>query len=1647
MHVIPKSSTFIRDAAHIGKTDDDEVVHATIFLRRRPGHIPLPKFEDYVDCPARPRISTDEFGKRHGASPDEIAAIISFCARNHLKVKDAHIARRQVRITGSVAQFNAAFNLEIHTYERTERKLGTYRFRAHDNINIPEELSDFIIGVMGIGDGRRPHHFLDVPVVTNALNPIQVLPIYNFISDITTTNQTIGIFGTGLLENDYVLTMNAWGFIDLPKITNIYVDEGTNPGGSAEGTVDVATAAAFGPAGVNLVVYYPNDSISTYFADVVSRMVHPEPGDPICDILSFSVGYSGDIEADPSFMESIDQFFEDAAAQSITVFISSGDNGSQNNSGVSGDGGVFLTYPAGSAWVTAVGGTVLGCASGTIGTSNFQEWVWNDDPTTAGYGASGGGISTYWPVPSYQASVTLPVSLNTGGTGRGVPDIAGNASPQSCYLFYVNGSAEQIGGTSVSTPMYAGQMASINTQIGKNAGFINPSLYKVGSGSSSIRDIVTASGSANNNATSITPGYPVTVGWDACTGLGVINGNNFATYLSNTPAPTYIYGISLSSTSISEGAASGTVVGAIQVNVTGTPFSGSLTLSGTNAGAFQIINSNLCIKGVVPQGTYSITLTATQTTNADGSPFSQTFAISATASTLSLVGAKAPNSQFWLLRDNGLAAGQSIANAYLPLPTGNPFWNWLFYQASVAFQTPGAVSSVMLTAATTTSINVSWIAPTTGTSPFTYQVYYSTTNTGPWIQFTLAGVYAITSTSLTIGPVTTGNNYWVQIIAVSADDLLIGPATIQGPVLLGTLVNTVLNTADKSSSITLSNGSLTATSSGAVPQSVRSTLPILNGKAYFEVTLNAPTNNISVGLSLVTYPLNQPNGLGFDVFADSQIGWNAVGYIPTSTYLPGQIVAGNDGYVGECFTQSVGTTSNGAGAIVGIAVDMTLPYAQIYFTSTGMHTDGNAWNNMPLSECNPATGINGYPMNVIQPGPWFATFYSGDSASQVTFNFGESAFAFPVPVGFSSYDAVAIPYTTPNPAIGVPQFLNTASVSSSTVMPLSWQAPATGTGPFTYNLETCSPSQLYGDLVLTYWQSLASGTTSLTYNYSIPSFLGEGFPIWFRIQAITSTGVSQWSSPVLTIVPGSASASNPIVTNLFYPATYTSSMITYAHDAIPPDPDSTPQEPSNYIGAFIPNTPANAFVYLGLEIEPNVSFGSSVYVNGGNSNINLTDTSFYASPLAANTEYILFSYFLDQGLPTRVWSSKLMSLPATGTFSGGFTNRLVPQGTILMSIGNQNQFVVVEAGNTAHFAIYYDYTVYTSTQGASTASSVLSGLETIYSQCETWFGSQPALWPALKTSINPVGKLINVILSAGVTPTPGGTFFAVASPQINSADLICNTAHPSDLGVVSFIQMLVATQLVSYFMLSLSGTSTGYITAFAQGLQYSMSASLFPSAAVNNSTTSPVVAYYLDSVRVDYVNTNINVIDNPFNDFSVNPQAIGCNALFITYLVTQLGYTYTEICTALNTLPANCTAGQVYNVLNSTINVDPFPAFASLLQANCPYISANGMTPGSVPTNFPIDPWPMTSPPATRHITVTASSTASTVTLSGTLSGYTGPPVLTFSFDGGQFSNSFDATTATTYSYTSNITVPSGSYTVIVTDTINTSGTGPLTVS
>jgi kumamolisin len=241
------------------------------------------------------------------------------------------------------------------------------------------------------------------------------------------------------------------------------------------------------------------------FLDAITTAVHDAKNKP--SVISISWGAAENAWTTQS-LNSYNEAFKAAALLGVTICAASGDDGATDRVT---DGKAHVDFPSSSPYVLACGGTKLSIENSTVS----SEVVWNE--SASNNGATGGGVSDFFTLPTFQKNAKIPTSLSTGFKGRGVPDIAGNADPQTGYMVRVDGQTFAIGGTSAVAPLMAGLIALVNQSNGSSSGYIHPSLYSTPA--KFCRDIV----KGNNITTASKQGYKAGKGWDACTGWGVMN--------------------------------------------------------------------------------------------------------------------------------------------------------------------------------------------------------------------------------------------------------------------------------------------------------------------------------------------------------------------------------------------------------------------------------------------------------------------------------------------------------------------------------------------------------------------------------------------------------------------------------------------------------------------------------------------------------------------------------------------------------------------------------------------------------------------------------------------------------------------------------------------------------------------------------------------------------------------------------------------------------------------------------------------------------------------------------------------------------------------------------------------------------------------
>ena len=460
------------------------------------------------------RLTRTQYRQQHAADPAAIRLVRAFAKEFGLNVdKDTpKPEQRTIKLTGTVAAMQKAFDVTL-----TQKVLDGNIYRVREgSIRLPAELADAVDAILGL-DNRpqaQPHFRVHAGAAASSFTPVQVAQLYQFPQGATATGQTIGIIelGGGYRTADLSAYFKGLG-LKAPQVTAVAVDGGKNTPGNANGAdgevmLDIEVSAAVAQ-GAKIAVYFaPNTDQG--FIDAVGSAVHDTTNNP--SVISISWG-GPESSWTAQAMNALDAACQSAAALGITVTVAAGDNGSSD-----GGTGNNVDFPASSPHVLACGGTELFGNGSTI----TSEVVWNEQ--ASGEGATGGGVSNVFALPSWQANANVPAPSSSTG-GRGVPDVSGDADPVTGYQVRVDGQSLVIGGTSAVAPLWAGLIALNNQQNGKSAGFIQPQIYAA-KGASAFHDIV----SGNNGAFSAGPG------WDACTGLGSPIGGKLITLLGASTA-------------------------------------------------------------------------------------------------------------------------------------------------------------------------------------------------------------------------------------------------------------------------------------------------------------------------------------------------------------------------------------------------------------------------------------------------------------------------------------------------------------------------------------------------------------------------------------------------------------------------------------------------------------------------------------------------------------------------------------------------------------------------------------------------------------------------------------------------------------------------------------------------------------------------------------------------------------------------------------------------------------------------------------------------------------------------------------------------------------------------------------------------------
>jgi Pro-kumamolisin, activation domain len=594
-------------------------------------------------------VTPAQFADRFGPSEEDYQALAAFFQANGLAVTGTHTNRMILDISGTAAEIESTLHIKMMNWNHPVR--GNF-FAPDREPSLDAGVA--ILDISGLDNfvlprpmDLKPRPFVNATPMTTGSGPGGLFngsdyrAAYAPAVTLNGAGQSVGLFELdGFYAADVQANFQEAGLAPVP-VKTVLLDGVSGSPGSAniEVTLDIMMASYMAPGAAEIIVYEGSNP-----NDVLNRMAT----DNLASQLSSSWGWS------PT-SATTEQIFKQMIAQGQSLFQASGDSGAYQ-------GGVMS--PSDDPNITVVGGTSL--------TTSGARGAWQSETA---WPESGGGVSTVWPIPSYQQSVNM-AAAGGSSTMRNIPDVALIADVQ-IFLICNNGQWIEVGGTSAAAPLWAGFLALANQQAVANSrpvvGFLNPPIYSIGAGSnysSDVHDIVVG----NNGAFSTLPGYDLVTGWGTPTGQPLINA---LTATSNAPA--FSPSSSPSTLSIAPGASGTSTItinpqqgfsAAVNLSISGLPagvtalFSPSSattssTLSLTAASSAAASTSTLTITGTSGSltGTARVSLTITA---------APSFTLSAAPANLSVAAGKSVSSTIIVTPQGGFQGAVALAASSLP---------------------------------------------------------------------------------------------------------------------------------------------------------------------------------------------------------------------------------------------------------------------------------------------------------------------------------------------------------------------------------------------------------------------------------------------------------------------------------------------------------------------------------------------------------------------------------------------------------------------------------------------------------------------------------------------------------------------------------------------------------------------------------------------------------------------------------------------------------------------------------------------------------------------------------------------------------------------------------------------------------------------
>ncbi|HEY6407932.1 MAG TPA: S53 family peptidase, partial [Ktedonobacteraceae bacterium] len=533
--LLPSSiARYTSNSKLLAQTAANQSISLTVGLNLR-NQAELTSYLQQITTPHSPLyhhyLNAATFAALYAPLPSSEAAVIDYLHAQGFTITATYPNRLLVDARGTVGQAEQAFQVQINHY----RGQSGQQFYANASApSLPGSVVPFVASIAGLDNLMQYRHkplasgkarpalskanaspnaiICPQPgaaTIPTSYTPAQIATAYDFTklynSGSLGEGQTVGLLELdGYSPNDIALYASCFGGKNT-QIQTIPIDgyNGAAGANAAEVELDMEMVLGLAPRLANLRVYEASISSLAAYNDAWARIVNDAT-----PVVSTSWVFCEEAAGIANEIQQENIFFQAAAAQGQTILAASGDLGASGcyNPQTGSNTSPAVDDPASQPYVTGVGGTTL---SLNADNTYQSEQVWNDRAIQNG--ASGGGVSKVWYMPSWQQGPGVANAYSTGF--REVPDVSINADPQTGYDVYCSvgacagGGWFVMGGTSAAAPVWAAMVALANETAlkanGYQLGFLNPSLYAINHGlagtsyAASFHDIVPVQGGVN----------------------------------------------------------------------------------------------------------------------------------------------------------------------------------------------------------------------------------------------------------------------------------------------------------------------------------------------------------------------------------------------------------------------------------------------------------------------------------------------------------------------------------------------------------------------------------------------------------------------------------------------------------------------------------------------------------------------------------------------------------------------------------------------------------------------------------------------------------------------------------------------------------------------------------------------------------------------------------------------------------------------------------------------------------------------------------------------------------------------------------------------------------------------------------------------